>query len=351
MNLAQSLKEMLEADYDITIVDPQDPGVGCSYVWMSRHFRQFLTWQYTLTDNAPVALWLQRMLALCSRRRFQHVIEQAQPQLIIVTHAFLSYVAARASEHLHIPLVFQLTDLGQLHMTWFSEKQAAAYLAPSREIFMQALEQGIARERLHLTGRPLRRQFLEASECDETLAALKLDPDVLTLFLQGGALGSAAADQTLEALLSAEMPLQIILAVGNNEALARRYADVPQVRVLPFTPTIAPYMRAADLIVGKAGASFISEAFMVEKPFIATTFIAGQETSNLRFIEHHNLGWVCLTPAAQQELLLAVMRDPELIAAKVRSIRTYKAWNRQANQQIPAIIAGCLAGQHRRKSS
>lgn len=342
MNLAQSLKEILEADYDITIFDPQDPGVGRSYVWMSRHFRQFLTWQYTLTDNAPVALWLQRVLALRSRRRFQRVIEQAQPQLIIVTHAFLSYVVARASEHLHIPLVFQLTDLGQLHMTWFSEKQATAYLAPSREIFKLALEQGIARERLHLTGRPLRRQFLEASERNETLAALKLDPDILTLFLQGGALGSAAADQTLEVLLSAGLPLQIILAVGNNAAMARRYAAVLQVRILPFTPTIAPYMRAADLIVGKAGASFISEAFMVEKPFVATTFIAGQETPNLRFIERHNLGWVCLTPAAQQELLLAVMRDPELIAAKVSSIRAYKAWNRQANQQIPAIIAGCL---------
>jgi UDP-N-acetylglucosamine:LPS N-acetylglucosamine transferase len=342
MNLAQSLKEMLEADYDITIVDPQDPGVGRSYVWMSRHFRQFLTWQYTLTDNAPVALWLQRVLALRSRRRFQRVIEQAQPQLIIVTHAFLSYVVARASEHLHIPLVFQLTDLEQLHMTWFSEKHATAYLAPTREIFQQALQQGIARERLYLTGRPLRRQFLEASERDETLAALKLDPGVLTLFLQGGALGSAAADQTLEVLLSAGAPVQILLAVGNNEAMATRYADVQQVRVVPFIPTIAPYMRVADLIVGKAGASFISEAFMLEKPFIATTFIAGQETPNLRFIERYNLGWVCLTPAAQQVLLLALMRDPELIAAKVSSIRAYKAWNRQANQQIPAIIARCL---------
>lgn len=39
-------------------------------------------------------------------------------------------------------------------------------------------------------------------------------------------------------------------------------------------------MRAADLIVGKAGASFITEAFMVEKPFIATTFIAGHYTDD-----------------------------------------------------------------------
>jgi UDP-N-acetylglucosamine:LPS N-acetylglucosamine transferase len=323
-------------------------------VWMSRHFLHFLTWQYILTDNALAALCVQRILTLRSYRRFRHVIEQAQPQLIIVTHAYLSYVAARASEDLHIPLVFQLTDLGQLHMTWFTEKHAAAYLAPTREIFTQALEHGIARERLYLTGRPLRHQFLEASERSETLASLKLDPDVFTIFLQGGALGSAAADQTLEALLNAELPIQIILAVGNNEEMARRYSGIQQVRVLPFTPTIAPYMKAADLIVGKAGASFISEAFMLEKPFIATTFIPGQETPNLHFIARHNLGWVCPKPAALQELLLTLMRDPELIATKVRSIRAYKAWNRQANQQIPSIIARCLRsniGEDRRNSS
>src|SRR5205807_7572816 len=119
------------------------------------------------------------------------IIEHTQPQLIITTHALLTYTVARANERRRkrVPLVFQLTDLQRLHMPWFTEKQADAYLAPTREIFSQALTQGIAKIRLHLTGRPVRRQFLEVSSSrrSETLSALNFDPDVFTIFLQGGA--------------------------------------------------------------------------------------------------------------------------------------------------------------------
>ena len=101
-------------------------------------------------------------------------------------------------------------------------------------------------------------------------------------------------------------------------------------------------MAAADVIVGKAGASFISEAFILEKPFLVTTFIPGQETPNLRFIEQHNLGWICLDVPALQQLLVKLVNSPEMIAEKVESIRAYKTWNRQANQDIRAIIERVL---------
>jgi processive 1,2-diacylglycerol beta-glucosyltransferase len=233
-------------------------------------------------------------------------------------------------------------------MTWFTEKQADAYLAPSREIFAQTLAQDINRNCLYLTGRPIRRQFLEASpgKRSETLAALDFDPAVFTIFLQGGGKGSAGLDRTVENLLSMEsagVSMQIILATGNNKRMAERYAGMKQVRTLPFTEVIAPYMAAADMIAGKAGASFICEAFTLEKPFLATAFIPGQETPNLQFIERHNLGWVCLEASAQQDLLTRIASNPAMIAEKMDGIRAYKAWNMQANQEICPIIDRLLS--------
>jgi UDP-N-acetylglucosamine:LPS N-acetylglucosamine transferase len=342
LNLAQSLKEMLGTYYEVAIVDPQPDIVDRWYASVSRHFLKYLDWQYTFTDNEIASLWLHRVLTPFSLSRLLGIIEHIQPQLIITTHALLSFATARANEHLRkrVPLVFQLTDLGQLHMTWFTEKQADAYLAPTREIFAQALEQGIDKNRLYLTGRPVRRQFLEASPYgrSEKLAALDFDPAVFTIFLQGGAKGSAGVDRTVESLLSSGVPMQIILAVGNNKGMAARYAGIEQVRTLSFTEMIAPYMAAADVIAGKAGASFVSEAFMLEKPFLITAFIPGQEALNLQFIERHNLGWVCLEPTAQKELLARITSDPMMMAEKVDSIRAYKAWNMQANQDICPII-------------
>ncbi len=342
LNLAQALKGMLEARYEVVIVNPQSPLADHFYAAVSRHFLKFLAWQYTWTDNESASLWLHRVVTLFDSRRILGIIEHVRPQLIITTHALLSYATARANERCQkrVPLVFQLTDLGQVHMTWFSEKHVDAYFAPTREIFAQAQAQESDKNRLYLTGRPVRRQFWEASldARGETLSTLKLDPAIFTIFLQGGAKGSASVDRTLESLLSASVPTQIMLAVGNNKEMAARYVGHERIRALPFTEMIAPYMAAADVIAGKAGASFISEAFVLEKPFLVTTFIPGQETPNLQFIERHNLGWVCQGRAALQELLTTMASNQGMIAEKVASIRAYKTWNRQANQHICPII-------------
>jgi UDP-N-acetylglucosamine:LPS N-acetylglucosamine transferase len=342
MNLAQALKETLETHYEVVILDPQSPLVGRSYTAASRHFVKYLEWLFIFTDIKFVSFCLQRFLALMSSRRFRSIIERVQPQLVIATHAMLSYTTARAIDRLprHIPLVFQLTDLGRLNMTWFAEKKADAYLAPTKEILEQALGQGIEQHRLHLTGRPIRHQFLEVSPDmrSETLASLGFDPSVFTLFLQGGAMGSARVDRAIEGVLSTGTPVQIILASGDNNGLTEHYAGSEHVRVLPFTEKIAPYMAAADVIAGKAGASFVSEAFILEKPFLVTAFIPGQETPNLHFIERHNLGWVCLQTAEQIELLCRLASNPDLIAEKTASIRAYKTWNIQANQHILPTI-------------
>ncbi len=349
LNLAQALKDMLETHYEVVIVDPQPKSVEQFYTLVSRHFLKFLDWQFALIDNEVTSSWLHRVLTPFSYRRLLDIIEHIQPQIIITTHALLSYVTARANERSckRVPLVFQLTDLERLHMTWFTEKQADAYLAPTREIFSQALAHSIPESHLYLTGRPVRRQFLEVSNTrSETLAALDFDPAVFTVFLQGGAKGSAGVDRTIESLLCTNIPMQIVLAVGNNKSMASRYAGVAQVRALSFTETIAPYMAAADVIAGKAGASFIAEAFILEKPFIVTAFIPGQETPSLQFIERHNLGWVCPETTAQKELFTNIASSPGIIAAKMDSIRTYKAWNMQANQHIRPLIDQLLSREH-----
>ena len=346
LNLAYSLKEMLgsrcNTRCDVVIDDPQSTWRGGLYSLVSRRAVILLSWQYALTDNAPASFWLQRALTLSGRGRILKLLQQVQPQLVITTHAMIAYATARAIECLPepVPLVFQLTDLGQVHMTWFTEKRADAYLVPTREIFSQALAGGIEEHRLHLTGRPVRRQFSESSSDakSETLAALGFDPSIFTIFLQGGAKGSAGVDGIVEGLLRSDTPIQIVLAAGNNKSMAARFAGYKQVYTLPFTENIAPYMAAADVIVGKAGASFISEAFTLEKPFLVTSFIPGQESANLRFIEQHELGWICLEPASLQNLLARVAATPALLAEKVSSIRAYKAWNMQANEGLCAVI-------------
>jgi UDP-N-acetylglucosamine:LPS N-acetylglucosamine transferase len=207
------------------------------------------------------------------------------------------------------------------------------------------LHEGIKQEQLYLTGRPVRHQFrtMPTNARSDTLQTLGLDPELFTIFLQGGAKGSASVDQMLSYIMQRNLPIQVILATGNNQHMAKRYAHSQRVGVLPFTEQIAPIMAAADIVAGKAGASFISEAFMLEKPFLVTTLIPGQETPSLNFIERHNLGWICLRTSAQIELLAKLTSNPDILNEKVTSIRAYKHWNIEANQGLKPLIDRLLS--------
>jgi len=342
LNLAQSLEETLSTRYDVVIADPYPDALRDYYTMLSRHLLWAWDLQYKFTNNPAGSLLLHRVLTFAIKKRIVELIERVQPQVIVSTHALLSYEVrhACAAMHSNVPLVFQLTDLEEVHIAWFNDKHAAAYLAPSREICAQAAQHGIARHRLYTTGRPVRRQFLDVVPTmrDETLKMLGLDPALFTIFLQGGARGSAGIDQTVRSILAAEIPMQIIMAVGNNTALAKHFAGIARLAVLPFTPLIAPYMAASDLIAGKAGASFISEAFTLEKPFLVTNFIPGQELPSLRFLKRYDLGWVSLDAGDQKQLLTTLARTPSLMEEKIANVRAYKEWNLQANRVLLPLM-------------
>jgi len=346
LSLALALQDALGQDYETGIVDPNPRFFHHYYTFVGRHFLNLWGLEYRYSDNQASALRLHKTLALLLRDRLSALIKRRQPQLIITTHTLLSYEVARAIERTApgLPLVFQLSELEEVHSTWLTVKNAHAYLVPTREILAQARTQQIDESRLHLTGMPVRAQFLQDYSTKKTalLTALGLEPALFTVFLQGGAEGAAGIDQTVKSVLASHRSIQVILAVGTNTQLASRFSGMERLRVLPFTKTIAPYMAAADVVTGKAGPNFISEAVMLGKPFLATTFIPGQEAPNLKFLERHNLGWVCLEPQAQQHLIATLLDNPSVLAEKNASVQAYRAWNTQANLHLMPVIKSIL---------
>jgi UDP-N-acetylglucosamine:LPS N-acetylglucosamine transferase len=350
ISLAYSLQELFAQDYETHIVDPHPHFVHQYYTWAGRHSLKFWGASYKYSDNEKSALRLHHVLTQLVRKQLRICIERVQPQLIVTTHTLISYEIAQVCRRLgqNIPLVFQLSELECVHSTWLTFKNASAYLAPTREILAQARTRGIAENRLHLSGFPVRQQFLRdyTERRADLLASFGLDPAAFTIFLQGGAEGAAGLQRTVKAMLAAQgagRAVQILLAVGTNKPLAQRFSGISHVKIVPFTREIAPYMAAADIISGKAGPNFLTEAVMLGKPFLATGFIPGQEQPNLAFLRRHNLGWVCLERPAQQALVARLVSDPSHMAETLASVQAYRAWNGQANRQIRAVIESLLS--------
>ncbi|MDQ6659917.1 MAG: hypothetical protein M3Z24_03000, partial [Chloroflexota bacterium] len=132
------------------------------------------------------------------------------------------------------------------------------------------------------------------------------------------------------------------LATGTNSILLERYKNIPNLAALPYTKEIAPFMAAADVIMGKAGPNMLFESVMLSKPFIASAYIPGQEQANLQFIQRHGLGWVALQAEEQHSLLATLAHNPDQLKAISPTINAYRQWNAEANKRIVPLIRSLL---------
>lgn len=365
VSLAEALRDLLvntaqpedtyhpNAIYDtnnavISIVDPQPALFHLHYRLVSRYALWLWAAEFRFLDTPGRSLLAHKIFARLMRHRLHALLDRVQLDLIITTYPFLSYEVAYVLQRRSstIPLVMLFSDANSVHASWLTERRANATFATTRETYEQALATGFAPERLHLVGWPVRAQFYRSDlsnreKSNGKLTQLNLLPNRYTLFLQGGGEGATRIASTIENILTSETltnEVQIILAAGTNQKLLTRYRNVPNIATLPHTNDIAPYMAAADLIMGKAGPNILFESVTLGKPFVATTFIPGQEQENLAFIQRHHLGWVAIQPEEQRALLLELIHNPPQLEALSTTINAYRDWNINANQQIFPLI-------------
>jgi UDP-N-acetylglucosamine:LPS N-acetylglucosamine transferase len=340
VSLAEALRDRLPSDADLTIADPLPRALNLHYRMVSRHALWLWEAEFRCGNTPARARATHLAMGALLGRRLRALIERCRPDLVISTCAVLTCAVQRALARCgsQAPFVTLFADAERLHATWLAARDADATLAPTREGYAEALAAGFAPDRLHLVGWPVRAQFLRKDfDRQATLAGLGLDAARFTVFVQGGGEGTAHIARTVEGVLSAGAT-QVILAAGTNRLLHERFAGAPHVRALPFTPEIAPPMAAADVVFGKAGPNALFEAVMLGRPFVATTYIPGQEAGNLAMIERYGLGWVALDPAEQRQLLGALVAERGKLAAMASTVEQHRAWNAAAGRSIGRLL-------------
>jgi len=149
-------------------------------------------------------------------------------------------------------------------------------------------ERGIAADRIHATGIPIRAAFREPADADAVRSRYELRDDLPVVLVMPGAYGMMAGTFHVFKIL-ASMPVQVIYVCGRDQRLRRRLERMaPRARqqpvVLGYVDTIPDLMTIADLMVTKAGGVTVSEALAKGLPMLIYRAIPGQERENTRFL-------------------------------------------------------------------
>ncbi|GIV74927.1 MULTISPECIES: MGDG synthase family glycosyltransferase [Caldilinea] len=268
-------------------------------------------WLWKLLYGGPNHRLSNTLAQIGSRvlvRSAHRVMDDHRPDLIISVHPLMQRVCmlAMAQRPQRIPFVTVVTDLTTAHPLWFHREVDAVYVA-SENTRKMALKAGIAPDRIHLLGLPIRPAFARPPRPKADLRSeLGMTLELPAVLLMGGGEGVGPVEEiaaACDASLSATgRPIgQIVVICGRNKALQERLAArtwrVPA-RVNGFVDNMPDWMHACDCIVTKAGPGTIAEALICGLPIILNGFIPGQEEGNVPFVVDNGVGVYEKSPAA-----------------------------------------------------
>ncbi|MBV9102257.1 MAG: glycosyltransferase [Candidatus Eremiobacteraeota bacterium] len=279
------------------------------------------------------------------RERLRELFKEYQPDVIVSVHPLLNHASlrARADAGLHAPVVTVVTDLGRVHEGWLTP-EVDAVVVPAREVYQRARERGIPETRLRLIGHPVHPRFEDVTESKmELRAALGLPADKTIALLMAGGEGGGKLLPTTLALARSRLPLHLVVVTGRNAGLRARLEELAPslgtpLTILGYSNEVPALMRAADLLVTKAGPGTLAEASIAEVPVVVYDFVPGQERGNLEYVRTNGIGVVALTTAD-------VVRSVRRIVSSVERLRDMRERQgtiapRGSSRRIAELIAG-----------
>jgi len=245
------------------------------------------------------------------------------------------------------PFVTIITDLADFPPRFWIEPIREQYIVAGTE---RAAEQARAmgHDSAHIfqtSGMIVRPDFYAVDNSDpgELRQQMGLRNDRTTAMVLFGGHGSKVMLDIAERLEAEDLPVQLILICGRNEALAAKLRSrkwkMP-VHVVGFTKEVHRLMRAADFLVGKPGPGSIAEAMIRRLPVLieCNAWTLPQERYNAEWVKEKNVGIVL---QSFKDVVRGVrqMLEPSRLAEFRNNVA---AQNNRAIFEIPEIFAELL---------
>ena len=217
------------------------------------------------------------------------IIKSFKPDVVIGTGGFASGAVLKLASLLNIPTVIQEQNsypgITNKLLAKKANKICVAY---------ENLERFFPKDKMILTGNPVRQDLINEASKSEAIAYFKLDANKKTLLVLGGSLGARRINQLIEKELGflLSQNIQIIWQCGKlylNDY--SKYNEKDNVQVVAFIDRMDLVYAAADVVISRSGASSVSELCIVGKPtiFIPSPNVAeDHQTKNAKAISDKN---------------------------------------------------------------
>jgi 1,2-diacylglycerol 3-beta-galactosyltransferase len=223
----------------------------------------------------------------------------------LINIPFLRAMRKRENE---TPYMIVVTDLVSTHTAWFAE-DADLISIPTEQARKPALYSGIDPNKLKVIGLPVADRFCKPPG-DKMVLRKKMGwpLDKTIILLVGGGEGMGPLGSVTKEINQSKLDACVVVITGRNKKLKDELEtldwNIPS-HIYGFVTNMPDFMRAADILVTKAGPGTISEALIANLPIILYHRIPGQEEGNVSYVIDEGAGvW-----APEIEDIIGTLKD------------------------------------------
>jgi processive 1,2-diacylglycerol beta-glucosyltransferase len=262
----------------------------------------------------PLVKKEQVLLALGKYKKF---LEEYRPDMIVSTHFFPAAVVSYYYPKYPVPNAVILTDYAS-HPMWVYP-HVGRYFVACKEMVDELWTYGVDKEKIKVTGIPVRPQFSLTLSPAELRAekGLPADRPVILVMSGGNAIGPLM--EILEVLARVPEDFTAVVITGKNEKTRKALAEAKEkfhftLHLPGYVNDMHKWMRLSDFLISKAGGLTVSEALAVGLPILVVRPTPGQEEANTDFLLKAGAGYYLKDLEELAPVVQGLLKDPAKLA-------------------------------------
>lgn len=263
--------------------------------------------------------------------------------LVVSVHPLATTVFLKALGRNRPPYITVVTDMVTTHALWYDQR-SDLILVPTENARQRALEYEMSSKQVRVVGQPVAERYcVPAGDKKELREKLGWEQDKIIALLVGGGEGMGPLGETAREIAASGQDVALAIVAGRNQRLKKHLESqdwqVP-VHIYGFTHELPDFMRAADVLVTKAGPGTIAESLNASLPIILYAKLPGQEDGNVTFVLEEEVGVWNPDPKQVAGTLVEWVGNPEIRQRYVENCR--RAARPDASRQIARAIGETL---------
>jgi 1,2-diacylglycerol 3-beta-galactosyltransferase len=277
------------------------------YDRMAREASELYKLGYDLSDTSLATRIVDSAVRVLLFRAIRDIVHEARPDVVVSTYPLYQtpLEALFALTRCRIPTVCVVTDLATVHQVWFAGSPDL-FVVPTDIVRSIAIGAGAPADRVEVIGIPVSPAIAGNGRSKaEERAALGWERGS-TYVLAIGSKRVARLGAVVNVLNHSGLPLSLAIVAGGDERRLEELRATEWHRpaeVYGFVEDMPSMMRAADLVVSKAGGLVVTESLAAGLPLVLIDVLPGQEVGNAEFVAAGGAGEVAKDPVAALEIL------------------------------------------------